>query len=1328
MTDSAVPQTTPTKPPRDRMSLDDLWDDLRQGARNVAGVTWQVAVSAHLLVLARAGELPFASVTPEGFEDLDCTAANGARTFVQMKETAAGEGRLTAADVAEALKHAEDAARGAQIVLVTDGELGSGLGFTGWHGFLSGQPAEAVRDVVAALKARELSGDAARGVVARARLVRLPWRLRELTERRLADALGTHPTVASFALDRLCSAIAASAADQRGAARDEARTHTVADVDAAVAQVQSAVDVDGLDAAVAAGVCAPTDFLVGSGLTEREFYAGVDGSPAHIAARLDVPRPVEVAEVRSAAQHERYTLLIGPSGSGKSVLLWRSARDAVPGARVLRVRRLRTPSDADALVRHVRLLRSSLTAPVVVAADDLGRPAMTAWPEAAAVLREDAGVVLIGACRAEDFRPSLVSGPTRIVEPALDDETARAVAARVEAAGVPLAMTANEATARSGRLFMEYLALLTTGTRLEQVLARQADELRLPGRELQREAARLLTAAHSVGLGIDADRLGQALTQDDPAAVGDALAVLRNEHVVVVDGSRWTGLHELRSSTLATLLHESPPPTLATTFGRTLALLDPADAGWMLRRVAERNPADLPAAALAASEALARDGVTAEQAAVLLEGAERADNAVYARMCRPILEENLRPGVTVHQLASLTYGVRNQGLVLTKTGTPEIDGPFRVVEAIARALPARQAATATAVSAGVSPDRLAELALAAGLAGGVRLLEAGAGLLPVTAELAAALLDAHRGPDGPEQVELWPRLVEALHDALTDDQRPGALGPVKARALQVARADPLAVGLSFGPPGDETTLTVLIPPRAAPAEGPVWDSAPPPGFEDLANDTAVAAARRLAAACPELATVEVVTVTPSGRRFLVGDLEPGHKRMRAADAFPDRTGVRRNVGFQSALRRLTAAESWTAVLRQQIAVGQELADLVAEAPARLSSRDNQGRRRTWTARARAVVEAVAALATRPAATGVDPAGSHARADDDQRRADKASEALADVANALPRIVEDGRPLALAATFRDAANKLAAASTAAAPTLTGLGSPIPDGLVAACRRLGGALAALDSDPSGAFRIRAADPGGSADRLAAVAADKEANRQRAVLTGHLQAIPGAVIHRVQDPSPSSWTIDATAWVVTVPIERWNDLCDALDQMPADARTGLGGRVVATACDGPTALLSARLASYGDQPLLPLTAEAARPFAEAAGLVLAEGPAAESAAEIIDDLVDLSWQTARDRARPPDWPAVARNPALVLDELERRAEAACASLAEPDAQEARAAFAVLLDQVAAELEGPQPITLAGAAFDAHDPAARLHDAADLWTAFAVLRLAGLASPDRP
>ena len=74
-----------------------MWRALRQGARNVAGVRWQVAVSVHLLVAGRAGALPFASITPEGFEDADFRHVDGTATFAQMKELGAGAGQAGSA-------------------------------------------------------------------------------------------------------------------------------------------------------------------------------------------------------------------------------------------------------------------------------------------------------------------------------------------------------------------------------------------------------------------------------------------------------------------------------------------------------------------------------------------------------------------------------------------------------------------------------------------------------------------------------------------------------------------------------------------------------------------------------------------------------------------------------------------------------------------------------------------------------------------------------------------------------------------------------------------------------------------------------------------------------------------------------------------------------------------------------------------------------------------------------------------------------------------------------------------------------------------------------
>ena len=49
----------------------------RAGAHNIAGVSFQVAVTAKLLVGARADGLPLARATPEGYEDIGLRQISG---------------------------------------------------------------------------------------------------------------------------------------------------------------------------------------------------------------------------------------------------------------------------------------------------------------------------------------------------------------------------------------------------------------------------------------------------------------------------------------------------------------------------------------------------------------------------------------------------------------------------------------------------------------------------------------------------------------------------------------------------------------------------------------------------------------------------------------------------------------------------------------------------------------------------------------------------------------------------------------------------------------------------------------------------------------------------------------------------------------------------------------------------------------------------------------------------------------------------------------------------------------------------------------------------
>ena len=646
----------------------DRWETLRQGARNVAGVSWQIAVTAHLLIASRAGELPFTRFVPEGYEDIDCVSSDGQLSLVQVKEKGAGTGRMAAGAVAEVLVHALTAnkmANGGLLVLVTDGKLGSDLEFTGWNSTVAETSKKsAIENLSKNLRKKNLSDEQVSDVLHRARFIRLPWNLRGSTESLLHDHLGLHPAIASLVVGESYAHLSSLAAAQRSTTSQSSLAIDLNDIDAFVTRLQSTVDMTGLDAAIKAGVCAPADFTVDPDLRPDQFYLGVDGAPMHIAAELDVLRPREMTQIIEAAKNERYALICGPSGSGKSVLLWRAARDAVLGSRLVRVQRVSSDHDVELLVRHIKLARASTNSPIIVVADNLGRPHMERWPNLVDRLYEMPSVIIFGACRAEDFHPRIARGIAKIIQPILDEDTASDIAIQLDLSGLSQVMSSAEAFKRSEGLMMEYLALLLRGKRLVDIIAEQAANLREPGRELQRSVARLISVAHSLGFSIRADILAKLVAPHvQPEPVGDALDVLRGEHVITVDGASWRGLHELRSRILADQLHLSPPPSFGDTLCSVTHCLTLQQAGWLLRRVAERYPQWTPDVARTLAEQIANPDLNDVQAiSEVIEGAERADNLLYARECLPIFQKYCPPEFSVSQLAPLAYGIRHQGL------------------------------------------------------------------------------------------------------------------------------------------------------------------------------------------------------------------------------------------------------------------------------------------------------------------------------------------------------------------------------------------------------------------------------------------------------------------------------------------------------------------------------------------------------------------------------------------------------------------------------------------------------------------------------------------
>jgi hypothetical protein len=1219
------------------VGADEAWGKLRQGARNVAGVSWQIEVTTYLLVMGRVGFLAFRHFTPEGIEDVDCRDADGLITYVQMKELAGGRGRMTASRIASAVAHAYQHAAGRPIVIVTDGELGSELTFTGWEVDMEADASPGVKDVKQHLVLSGISEGEAEAQLGKTFLVRLPWDLRPVTEKLLVDGLGTPPAVSGLTVSRLYGLVALASADQRTTTMHTARTITAGDVDTVLAETQSTIDLDGLDEAIAAGICVPASYVMESKLTSGQFFLGADGAPGLIAAGLDVVRPLEMQAILEGFTSHRYSLLLGPSGAGKSVLLWRSARDVLPGASVLRVLKVMTADDVELLVRHVTLQRPSRTAPIVVAVDNLGRPHVGAWPDAVRRLREIPWVFLLGAARSEDFSPRLVAGGAAVVELKLDAATAYDVAKAVQDAGIELHMDPEEARDRAEGLLMEYLALLTAGRRFRDVIAEQVEMLRDSNRRVERALARWVTAAHALGLGLEAEALPGLLNEREDV-VGDALGRLRGEHVILKAGTEWRGLHELRSATISELLHNSPPPTLAQTLSQVAEVVAMPLAGWFLRRVAEQ----VPQAVGSLAGCIGRRLASVEDALVVastLEGAERADSVIYAAQSLPLLREQADSNLTVHDIVLFTYGIGNQELFAEPMGIPTFDKTMERMSQIADRIGPRPAKAAKAVGRMITGSELLRLASGEQPEIVARLMEACLDVVNITETEALEIYAGLPTPSNPDEADIHGRIIDSLAvlAGLDHAQVAACFGDVDSRANMLTCTEPWALSVAVSKSGDGTTVSaIVLCPGSAPDQSRslAWDTGRKDD-DDLVHNQAMRIAQRLADGCPEADVVEIRTLSPSGIPYVVADHEPGYKRLKR-EVFKRRESVRRAVSYQAAVRRLDASSSWTDLVREQVRIAFELTRLLEESHNRLALTDNAARRLEWTSSVAEVGRSIKALKARPVAVAVDPGVSHAQTDQDERNHDPITRAFGLIAGVLEDLPGQSIPTGIALNIQKALTALVEAQREGLPTLGSLGSPLPPTLTVALLRLLNLQRAVAVSSAAARLIRASPR--SVEQAISQAVEEARVRESDLLKEVLSGTYGYALIRVPSPDPAANTVDGCDIVLMADLSVFDDLLVDLQNAKEELRDGLTARVYVVATHEEKLLpLAFQLMTHIAVDLVPMPPETRILLFEAAGLTPEPKPLAEDFAALLQDLAGRSYAAALHHMRDGSWPAV-------------------------------------------------------------------------------------------
>lgn len=330
------------------------------------------------------------------------------------------------------------------------------------------------------------------------------------------------------------------------------------------------VDLDALEAAMTLGICSP--LVLSEALHDDHFYEGVATQPGHVAAGLVVPRADLIGETVTGIQETSSVILTGPSGVGKSALLW-SIPHALPGVLWFRVNRL-SPADVAEVVRLCRSHRVSDSSPIGLLIDDAGKGQFSGWSQ----LREEAavtpGLFIISTARHEDLL-SLgdLSGNTTITV-SLDEFGAEAIFSGLRDRNATDSPHWREAFEQAEGLTLEFTHLLTRGERLSVVIGDQVRRRVSEQRTIELELLSLSATADRWSATLPVDKAAEACGVSQ-FELKEPLARLAEEHLLVERNGTISGVHQLRSAAISNVIHELPPPTLDHTISRLLSALGP---------------------------------------------------------------------------------------------------------------------------------------------------------------------------------------------------------------------------------------------------------------------------------------------------------------------------------------------------------------------------------------------------------------------------------------------------------------------------------------------------------------------------------------------------------------------------------------------------------------------------------------------------------------------------------------------------------------------------------------------------------------------------------
>lgn len=851
----------PTEPD-DSPRLIDEWSGTRSGAWASRGFDFQHTVAAWLAARLIASDLQAEALVPEGLEDITIEAE--ASRHVQVKSRGEHLGAFpvgkASGDVIDAwLRHRERGGESDRLIVVfergVDGEteleefdrpLRESLG-----------PLSRLRaSITAAAKTRGLSEDDLHELFDRTVVFGISWSYLEENSRTLLGIAfeRLRPAVLDYLARELRSIMSEAArlnapvdyVDRQSLDRNE----LVARSNRFVEQV----DLDALEAAITLGLCSPVSLT--EELHDDRFYEGVATQPGHIAAGLVILRAELIGEAITGIQETSSVILTGPSGVGKSALLW-SIPHALPGVLWFRVNRL-SPADVPEILRLCRSYRASDANPIGLLIDAAGAGQFSGWSQ----LREEAaatpGLFMISTARHEDLISLGDLSGCATITVALDEDAAEAIFDGLRDRDATDSPHWREAFEQSGGLTLEFTHLLTRGERLDAVIGDQVRRRISEQRSIELDLLSLSATADRWSATLPVDKAAEAcgVTQLE---LREPLARLAEEHLLVERNGTISGVHQLRSTAISNAIHNRPPPTLDHTISRLLPVLVPEQ----VRRFVPNALRDEPQLDHLIHDSALRECGDVAKLTAYLRGLRLYDFYERAVKWTDIAEQHGIPPAS-QPVAHLC--------AITGTALPDIF-PEELSQAVAAMAASPESSRGSALTAAIGARRLAEVFVAAdGVDLATELLfELQGSSVDLSIEFQSALLNSSPLGDAMQRAPITQVAnILATADSLDPDLAQTLIqscGGESAIEVKIRSADPWILDLQIDESSGEAVAYARVLHVSDATHGDP-------------HDRVIALARLLLRCFPRTTHVDVKLVLPGGHDYQIGDYQIGSTELR----------------------------------------------------------------------------------------------------------------------------------------------------------------------------------------------------------------------------------------------------------------------------------------------------------------------------------------------------------------------------------------------------------------------------------------------------------------